>query len=116
MALDQEIQALNLDQTDVLLVLDKLEEQVQERDPEFFRITEQIQHNGLAEPALTSRLAGLLETKRERVLYQTFMTIIRAQQKSLIEYKKQIDTQCQELKVLRRAIHVMVYDGAKAAV
>jgi hypothetical protein len=114
MNLDEELQVLdNLDHIDALAALDRLEEQEQTTKQEFFRITEQIQKNGMEEMKLTSRLPGLLETRRERALYATLMMIIRSHQKQLAESTKQIEAQRQELDMLKRTIHVICFNGMK---
>jgi hypothetical protein len=114
MNLDEELQALdNLDRIDALAALDRLEEQEQTTKQEFFRITEQIQKNGMEEMKLTSKLPGLLETRRERALYTTLMMIIRSHQKQLAECTKQMEAQKQELDMLKRAIHVICFNGMK---
>jgi len=118
--LDEEIQAMdNLDQIDVLVALDRLEEQEEQKEQvkeqEFVRVTTQIQNRGMKGTALIGKLPGLLETKRERILYRTFMEIFRAQQNQLSKYKEQIDSQTQEVDVLKRAFQAIVPDETKIA-
>ena len=98
--------------TDALVLLDKLEEQEQIREQEFFRLTEQIQKldtEGI-EIGIESELPmlpELLKTKRERAIYNALMKIIRAERERLIEYQKHMYAQAQELKVLRQAFQTI---------
>ena len=121
---DEEIHAVDtqtpvdLDQIDVLVALDKLEEQEEQeeqvREQEFVRVTRQVQNRGMEGTALTGRLPGLLETKRERILYRTFMEIFRTQQNQLTEYQEQIEAQTREIDVLKQAFQTIVGDETRA--
>jgi hypothetical protein len=105
---------VDLDRTDILDALDKLEEQEeQERDHEFVRVTRQIQNRGIKGIELVGRLPGVLETKRERMLYRTFMEVVRTQQTQLIAYQKQLEAKNQELAMLKQAFQTIVGDETR---
>jgi hypothetical protein len=113
---------VDLDRTDVLDALDKLEEQEeQERDHEFARVTRQIQNKGIKGIELVGRLPGVLETKRERMLYRTFMEIVRTQQQQLAGYQQQLEAKNRELAMLKQAFQtivgeeIRVFDESKIA-
>lgn len=107
---------VDVDRTDVLDALDKLEEQEeQERDHEFVSMTRQIQNRGIEGIGLTGRLPGLLITKRERLLYRTFMEIVRTQQQQLAGYQKQLEAKNQELAMLKQAFWTIVGEETRVS-
>lgn len=65
------------DTMDALLALQMLEDQEQQKEQEFFRITEEIQQFGLTGQDAENMLPDLLHTKRERALYEALMTLVR---------------------------------------
>jgi TnpA family transposase len=68
------------DTIDALLALQMLEDQEQRKEQEFFQITEEIQRFGLDGQEAENILPELLQTKRERALYEALMTLIRISQ------------------------------------
>jgi hypothetical protein len=74
-----------LDHMDVLDALEQIEEQEQKQ--EFFRLTEKIREFGMKGVDLAI-LPELLETDRERALYEALMEVIKHSQSSLL-YTKQ---------------------------
>ena len=65
------------DTIDALLALQMLEDQEQRKEQEFFQITEEIQQFGLDGQEAEHILPDLLQTKRERALYEALMALIR---------------------------------------
>ena len=63
---------------DALVALDMIEEQEQAKEREFFRITKESQEIGMEKTELEITLPELLKTKREQVLYNALMGVIRA--------------------------------------
>jgi hypothetical protein len=55
-----------------------IEEQEYAKEREFFRITKEIQEFGMEKTELEMMLPELLKTKREQVLYNALMGVIRA--------------------------------------
>lgn len=70
----------NIDHLDALVALDMIEEQEHAKEQEFFRITKEIQEFGVEKTELERALPELLKTRRERVLYDALMRVIRARQ------------------------------------
>lgn len=64
---------------DALVALDMIEEQEQAKEREFFRITKEIQEFGMEKTKLEITLPELLKTRRERLLYNALMGIIRTE-------------------------------------
>ena len=64
---------------DALVALDMIEEQEQAKEREFFRITKEIQEFGMEKTELEITLPELLKTRRERLLYNALMGIIRTE-------------------------------------
>jgi hypothetical protein len=69
---------------DALVALDMIEEQEQAKEREFFRITKEIQEFGMEKTELEITLPELLKTRRERLLYNALMGIIRTEQDHLL--------------------------------
>ena len=69
---------------DALVALDMIEEQEQAKEREFFRITKEIQEFGMEKTELEITLPELLKTRRERLLYNALMGIIRTGQDHLL--------------------------------
>ena len=69
------------DSIDALVALQLLEEQEQTEEQEFFRLTGEIQQFGFQGPELETELPNLLNTRRERALYEALITLIRVPQR-----------------------------------
>jgi len=78
MNLYKEIHPLgDVEHMDALVALDMIEEQEQTKEQEFFRITEKMQEFGMEKTELEITLPTLLRTRRERILYNALMGVIR---------------------------------------
>jgi hypothetical protein len=98
------------EQTDTLVLLDKIEAREQAKEQEFFRLIGQIQKidmEGTEKKSELLMLPELLKTKRERAVYSALMRLINADRKRLIKYQKHIYTLSQERHVLRQALHTI---------
>ncbi len=89
------------EEMDVLLALQRLEDQEQTKEQEFFRITEQIQKFEMEGAELETKLPRLLKTKRERALYDALLLIFRAKRERFIEYEKQVHARTREIEALK---------------
>lgn len=74
----------NIEHLDALVALDMIEEQEQAKEREFFRITKEIQEFGMEKTELEITLPELLKTRRERLLYNALMGVIRTGQNHLL--------------------------------
>jgi hypothetical protein len=77
------------DSIDALVALQLLEEQEQAAEQEFFRLTGEIQQFGFRGPELETELPNLLNTRRERALYEALITLIRTPQQAHLAQMQQ---------------------------
>lgn len=78
------------EEMDPLLALQRLEDEEQTQEQEFFRITEHISEIGTEKTELEVKLPKLLKTKRERALYNALMLIIKAKRERFSHYEKRV--------------------------